>query len=414
MIFKKLLILYASMLLLFVGAMTCVNSIPFTRIADNTQASNEILRQEGLDYSVPDVQFFRIDNFTNYVMLNLAASVNENQPFLSVFNSHSLWNRPAEEFDSLIQDIIDCKRAQNCDELEFGNYARYWHGYLIPLRSLLTITDINGIRIINYGIIFLLFIYCCIKIYKRFSLSVLTFFIGTFLLVGLPMIPLSPQLTTCFFITLLACATLLCCPKITNNKAFVYFFFSVGGLTSFMDFLTAPLLTLGIPLTLALLLHKNENPWRYMISACCAWMAGYALIWISKWFLTAIFTDIPVFSDAMGAMLYRIGEGGEEVHINNPFLQIILSRPVLILFLLLYLGLGVFLYLKNPSGRIRSSLVFYAVAAFPLVWYVVLYEHSIQHNFFTWRIIAVSLFAFFIFIHLILRRNTSSNEPPHH
>lgn len=410
MIFKKLLILYASMLLLFVGAMTCVNSIPFTRIADNIQTSNEIFIQEGLYYSVPDFHFFRLDNFTNLEMLNLAVSVDDKHPFKSVCGSPSFWDGP---IDSIVQDVIDCKRAQNCDELEFGNYARYWHGYLVPLRSLLSFTDIRGIRIINYFVIILLFVYCCIKIFKRFPLPVLIFFIISFVLVGLPMVPLSPQLTTCFFITLLACAALLRFPDISRNEhTYICFFFAVGGLTSFMDFLTAPLLTMGIPLIL--LLYNDKNPWRCLVNACWAWGIGYALLWISKWCLAALFTDIPVFSDAMGAMLFRMSKGGEAVHINNPFLQIILSRPALILFLLFYIGLGVYLYLKNPSGRIRPLLVFYTIAAFPLGWYVILYEHSVHHNFFTWRIIAVSLFAFFIFIHLILRRNTSSNEPPHH
>ena len=317
-----------------------------------------------------------------------------------------LWNGP---IDSIVQDVIDCKRVQNCDELEFGNYARYWHGYLIPLRPFLSFTDIRGIRIINYCVIILLFVYCCLKIFKRFPLPVLIFFIVSFLLVGLPMVPLSPQLTTCFFITLLACAILLRFPDISRNEhAYICFFFAVGGLTSFMDFLTTPLLTMGIPLVL--LLYKDKNPWRCMVNACWAWAVGYALLWGSKWCLTALFTDIPVFSDAMGAMLYRISEGEESVHINNPFLRIILSRPALIFFLLLYIGLGVFLYFKNPSGRIRSHLVFYAVAAFPLVWYVVLYEHSVHHNFFTWRIIAVSLFSFFVFFYLILQQKSSKEK----
>lgn len=406
MIFKKLLVLYASMLLLFVGAMTCVNTIPFTRIADNAQTSAEILRQEGTYYSVPDNHFFKLDNLTNQMMLNLAVSVDENHPFLSVCGSPCFWGAP---IDSVVQNVIDCKRAQNCNEHTFGNYARYWHGYLIPFRSLLSFTDIRGIRLINYCVIFLLFVYCCIKIFKRFPLPIFIFFIVSFLLVGLPMIPLSPQLTTCFFITLLACAVLLCFPDISRNEhAYICFFFAVGGLTSFMDFLTAPLLTMGIPLIL--LLYKDKNPWRCMVNACWAWGLGYALLWISKWCLTALFTDISVFSDAMEAMLYRISEGGEEVHINNPFLQIIFSRPALILFLLLYIGLGVFLYLKKTSERIRPLFVFYAVAAFPLVWYVVLYEHSILHNFFTWRIIAVSLLSFFIFFYLILQQKSSKEK----
>ena len=220
------------------------------------------------------------------------------------------------------------------------------------------------------------------------------------------MIPLSPQLTTCVFISLLACAVFLRFPDIGRNEhAYICFFFVVGGLTSFMDFLTAPLLTMGIPLVL--LLYRDKNPWRCMINACWAWGLGYALLWISKWCLSALFTDIPVFSDAMGAMIFRISEGGEEIHINNPFLQIILSRPALIFFLLLYLGLGALLYLKDKSGRIRSHLAFYAVAAFPLVWYVVLYEHSILHNFFTWRIIAVSLFSFSVFVYLILQQSSN-------
>ena len=99
----------------------------------------------------------------------------------------------------------------------------------------------------------------------------------------------------------------------SNEKAGLLFFI-IGGLTSFFDLLTAPLVTLGLPAIVLLLLRKKINRSGhfkdYVFILLCislSWLVGYAIIWVSKWLLASIFLHENILQDGFREVIQRTG-----------------------------------------------------------------------------------------------------------
>ena len=96
-----------------------------------------------------------MDNYTDTIMLTEAASADEAPP-LTAMMTNTAYN--VDNFETLADDLqwyIErdwAAGAQRTDApaLVPFSYARYWHGYLIWLRPLLLVTDITGVRVVQY------------------------------------------------------------------------------------------------------------------------------------------------------------------------------------------------------------------------------------------------------------------------
>ena len=119
--------------------------IPKESIKNHVQESMDIIEKEGIKYRIGDIFFFRLDNFTDALMINIAMGVNDSQPVKSAIqNTYYLQN----ENSSIIKATLDIA-DDNYQEVYAVPYPRYWHGYQLILRPLLYVTNYKGIRIIN-------------------------------------------------------------------------------------------------------------------------------------------------------------------------------------------------------------------------------------------------------------------------
>lgn len=105
------------------------------------------------------------------------------------------------------------------------------------------------------------------------------------------LVPMPGQPSATFYISFLLILWLLK----NRQKGFDYFicsFMATGVLTSYIDLLMTPVITLGLPLTIYILL-KRENAKGFHKSAgnlfvlMGSWLFGYAANWVSKWLLAA-------------------------------------------------------------------------------------------------------------------------------
>src|SRR5699024_5922954 len=73
-------------------------------------------------------------------------------------------------------------------------------------------------------------------------------------------VPMSLQFSSMFYIMFISMIVLLLYhEKIEENNLELYIFFVIGSITSFLDLLTVPLISLGIPLTTYMLLIQNKE-----------------------------------------------------------------------------------------------------------------------------------------------------------
>ena len=395
----RLAIVYLALVTTMVLLVTVVDMIPFSAIETNLRASVDALASEG-EKPVHRTRLLTQDNVTDCIMMNIAAGVDHHHPLNSAMSNKFHFNEGGSLFDAT-WNLLDGK------EVDVQDYGRYWHGYQAALRPLLLLTDYRGIRLINHLLLAALTILCLVLSYKKASRAFpLALAIGL-LCVGFLYVPLNIQYTTCFLIMFVAMIIILTRKKEHFSTRWACLgFFTLGGVTSFCDLLTTPIITLGLPLIVLCLVQKPTRACRTVLLLSVMWLIGYASIWASKWILASLITGSDIIGDAMAnARIRTVGSTTSEEGATTLFILLtvwknISSRsPLFYLFALVALAaLGaVYRFWRQPAGIIRSNLWLLLVASMPLIWFVVLMQHTYIHSFFTWRISLVTIVALILF-----------------
>jgi hypothetical protein len=132
------------------------------------------------------------------------------------------------------------------------------------------------------------------------------------------------------------------------------------------------------------------------------WFLGYASLWITKWFLAPLLTGESVMESVKENIALRLSHtvyyGGEPWQVGD-FFKMIMEKvsvhPVLPFALILLFLLFSFCIYKVIVHRTMIHQKGWLWMIFFLVpcWYLCLFNHSLQHVFFTWRALLVSVFA---------------------
>ena len=178
----------------------------------------------------------------------------------------------------------------------------------------------------------------------------------------------------------------------------------VGAVTNFFDLLTAPLLTVGVPLALYLLLSLRDGaPWlhclRRILLSGFFWVLGYGLCWAAKWAIGGAITETDIFQVAITAIFFRTS-GNEEMPVDrwetlSKNFHTVFDFPPVYLTLIISLSiLLIFVLLSRPGlKKLAGSALFLPIAALPYAWFYVLANHSELHFYFTYRIQGIAVFA---------------------
>lgn len=278
------------------------------------------------------------------------------------------------------------------------SYARYWHGYLIILKPLLTLFSYQDIRMTNLMVQGALLMALFLMMVKR-GLARYLPALGCALLCLTPFVlPLCMQYAVVYTLTLTAMLVLLTLPRVTGEGKLVIFLLT-GMATSYFDLLTYPLLTFGLPFALALLLEERSGqrllPAALGLSA--AWLFGYIGLWAGKWLLLALAGETDSLRLVWDTISTRVS--AEEVTRLSAILRnvAVLWRKPFKLAGLAVLAAGAVCWFRGRSRHKpvppALALTLTALAALPFLWYALTANHSHIHYFYTHRILAVTVFA---------------------
>ena len=206
-------------------------------------------------------------------------------------------------------------------------------------------------------------------------------------------------------ITVMFCAMLFILKKQEkHNGEDIYFwsifFVVVGAMTSYLDLLTFPLISLGIPLVLWLTLIDSQSIWKnicriFLLSL--SWAIGYVGMWVLKWGIGSIIIGENVVQNALSAAQGRMSSSTPDTTFTyfdillrqiKSSLQISWMIAVLIIIMVWIVNV-----IQNKKINIHLYITYGLVAIFPLVWYGVLKNHSYIHHRFTYRELAISIYA---------------------
>jgi len=389
------------MLLTFLSAVICANLIPRERIAANVRKTSSIISDEGTYFNPLDNTYYMRDNFTDALMVNIAMTADDNHPISSAMDA--CYTGIGSMDMPLCLTMV--ANGDTCG-LPVTKYARYWHGNQVFLRPLLTIMDLSGIRILNYICFAILFVLLAYLLYTKTDIGTCMIFMLTVYGFIIPIVPSSMQFSACFYVGLLSCLAILIWPGLVRDEtSLATTLFCIGGITSFIDLLTTPLLTLGLSLAIANILYKNKAN-RRTIVGFLSWGFGYALLWISKWIIGYLLTGFNIFSDAIGAAKFRVSNA---VILDTPSTITVEEYRIISICIVAILWIGI-IVLSKVWQKNRENNWLLAIAMLYPTWKVILFNHSQKHCFFTWRSYTITAVAILLYAYLTIKNLKYENR----
>jgi len=401
--FRNTSLLFFCLITFFSLSLTLVSIIPDQGIKKNIQESLLLLETEGdYPYVGGNQKNYQLDNFSDSYMLNIVYNIDPSKPLTSIMrNTH--FSNSKSKIESLKTQI-----DQGLD----GNmqYPRYWHGYLLTLRPLLTFSTINDIRVINQILFLLLISIIFSLLFTKISKFVAFSFVFSFAMVNFLIVPLSLQFSSSFFITLISIILILLNNGLDEKNA-PFLFFIIGSFESFFDLLTVPIITFGMPAIIILILRNKQDAYKSISKELFftsmigfSWIVGYTGIWVSKWCLASIILKENILLDGINAVIGRTGgvipywlDNGTplEIHSLTSNIKVLLNFSKPISWLLFYITPIVSLLIFSRWHKKRNALILSGllllISFLPYIWFVFASNHSAIHYWFTYRIQVVSI-----------------------
>ncbi|MBR6711732.1 MAG: hypothetical protein IKI76_01890 [Selenomonadaceae bacterium] len=395
--FLRIVIGVALSVLIGAGLMIFVYSLPTGRVVQNIQAGLQIYEREGNYPAWGSGEHSKLDNFTDAIML-----LEVTHPIAAPVQAAMLnprYGLPQDE--KPVDALIKVMHGDTSDLTEI-NYPRYWHGYLVILKPMLMMAKVNHVRMLLAYTDFILFVVALLMFYKTFGNPHALAFAAAVMTINLVSVSMSFQFSSIYVVTLTALIIMLKKNRrLMDDELYPYFFAAIGIIVAFTDFLTYPVFSVGLPLIVFYLLNKDTSL-KVMGGLLISWGVGYAGMWSGKWIAAYVLTGQNVLADGLHQIMVhaRVVSDHADAGWQISFLSAIQRNIATLghgpIRIFLFVGIIALLYVLISRRHLitrRIVLPYLFPAALPFVWYVMASGHSHIHAFFTYRGLAVTVFA---------------------
>ncbi len=384
-------IILATLLLVLVYA------LPTGRMRDNVNNSIDLFKTEG-DYKelIPGIYVGKLDNYTDSVMLAQAIYDGEESVSIKAMNVMARMSKGKNYRESLIE-YLDNGKSDGVHE-----YFWYWHGYMIYLKPLLLFFDYANIRLLNMAFVFITILFLGYEMYKRgVGKYIIPFGLALFLLSPIT-IMMSLQFSSCFYMMMLGNIVLLhFYDVLMDKKMYMFVFLFIGMGTSFFDFLTYPVVTLGIPLIWFFILNTNKSLWNmfkdFFVNTCF-WGIGYVGMWCGKWAIASVILRKNCFIQAINKIMAHTSVD-ENITIAEVFRRnfewtserayqvVMIAFLILLIVWLIKTGVDIV--------NLKCIIPILIIMLFPIAWYFFASSHAYFHYWMEYRECIVLIFGFY-------------------
>ena len=382
---------------------TIAFSLPVEPIKENLKENFEVFASE------MEFEYYRVienddatmlDLYTDALMMNTLIYESDQSHFYNAVAAHHSFN----EDQTMQQTFLDLVEGKTEGKQTYA-YARYWHGYLLPLKIALSAMTYLDFRILNLFLQILL-LGIAVKVMsehggKRLVIPLLVAFVF--------LMPVATayclQYSFIVYITLLSIILLFRFrERLNKGENAIYFFFLIGIITNYFDLLTYPLVTFGIPAVLLIFTMERRSLLSsigllFMIG--CAWLSGYAAMWIGKWTVATFVLHQNIYLDAFQQIVLRTNDEVKNLDLTyslvlNKNLKLLQRLPYALLF---YIPLAAKIpalishLIQDWKVFVQKLLLTLCFVLFPLMWILILRNHSFMHYFYTYRILIIASFA---------------------
>lgn len=378
------------------GALTAVYSLPSDGAVARLKATRAVLRAEGEYPSAVSWCYSVLDNFTDCWMLHIAAYNVKDDPLrLALENRFRMQGKRGDDaFAGLLQYNWNKPEKKRYE----GSYSRYWNGYLVWLRPLMQVADYAAIRRINLVFQLCLTAAVLLVMARRGRRALMVPWLIVWGMLAPPALWRSLQYTSVFSVMSLATLGVL----LEGRRERLWAVFTLCGVaTAYFDFLTYPLAALGVPLAIALHIHREGGLRARAARLVCwsaLWCAGYLGMWGMKWALATALTCENVIGDALAQILYRSSATdalGGHASLGRTWLRNVAA-----------VGLNPFTVAGVVYGAVRAirslragrlsredAVLFGFLALLPFAWFAVVRNHSYIHCQFASKALVVTAMA---------------------
>ena len=402
---KGVMLTFASVGIIAIILLFLVYMLPTERMLSNARKSIPLFEKLGVSQPVVwGYEATTLDTYTDMWMMRIAFYSGDESVLQKCMNNYyyGYTDGQAENAGGGMIAYLN-----GLDGYQRLSYARYWHGYLVVLKPLLYLFDYGDI-IEMLKLMQLTLVALCIALLERAKLArCIPAMIAMLGCVEFHVIGMSMQFSWVFMIAIISSIYFL---RINEEKIYsscVDLAFLVTGMcTSFFDFLTYPVFTLGIPLTIVILRRSVGNQkgrlFFFTLIDSLYWLFGYAGMWALKWILCTVFTGENIIMDGINSILER--SGGDVMGTKVGFLEVISENvwrlekypyALIVICTIIFLLLGRGHFTKAPKEMAASYLF---VICIPFFWYAVSRNHSYIHAYFAYRELGISIFAGLCFL----------------
>lgn len=401
----KLCVLLCGSLLAGLLLLWCAFLLPEGSIMNHAVSSAETFSYEGIDAAVGYAYSERLDNWTDALMIGNACYQKEGAGALE---RAAAAYRPDYRGENPIASLEAYMKSQ--DGVGAIPYPRYWHGYLVVLRPLLMVTDYMGIRTMN-TIAFAVVLLVLIGVILRKKQWELLLPLGATILFLRPLsVVHSLQFSTVFYPMMLSVIACIVFQKwVLRDEHFVYLIFMNGVWIGYLDLLTYPAASLGVLLTVLMMLQKHvkvAERIRQLVLSSAAWGFGYFGMWGGKWFISSAILHQNVLSDALSQAQVRVSGSYGEHHFSRVmvfarnlgagFIGVLVPAAIFFVLLTVFMLWRRRECLKTREGWMAvtsRAIPYLLICLIPFVWYSIFTNHSYIHIIFTYRTLAAAVCA---------------------
>ena len=383
-----------------VGLLVGSSLLPRDTVNANIAADATVLRDE-TNERVWLGKGYLLDNNMDALMLNTAVIPAHDAVEAALLASHYASDGSAPE---ALVERVRLGLEPN------ATYERYWHGYTPVLRVAMLVMTYSWWRLINAALLVGLLLTAVGLAWRNLGIVPALAVVGVALLVAPTAIGPSLQYASVAYLALGGTiAVTLLAPRFEPSTYDLELFAAIGALTAYFDLLTAPLLTLSLPL-LVLVLAPRGDRLRSALRATAAWAGAFGAFWAAKWVIGQVLWG-GVFADIVYNVGYRTGAtGSTATDLSGRWWSILVNQfyhvpmwlwpadptprnatltLVGLLLVAVAVWVGFALWKGVRPGAWRHCAPLFVVALAPYAWLFVLSEHSTTHSYMTFRILAV-------------------------
>lgn len=376
-----------------------VFAIPTDWMEEHVSSSAAIFEEEG---AYPESNILgahsTLDNWTDAIMLLEASHCNDTGLLDRAIHVY----RPTIEGENPAQVLVSY--YADGAEAQIISYPRYWHGYLVFIKPLLSVFSYGQIRMLNAVFVAVLaMLFIAVLYYKKMARYIIPYVIAL-LLIDPFAISQSIQFTTIYTIYTIASIVLVLKQDWLEEsiERLALFFVIVGCATSYFDFLTYPLVTFGVPAILYLCFTKRplKETAKTLLLVLVSWFIGYAGMWAGKWILGTLLGNENIIMDALSTIFLRSstldvsGQSFSLFRVLKAQLYHFIT-PAFGLAAIYVIITGIYFLKHSPKKKISDLtwMLYIGISLLPILWFIGASNHSYVHHWFTYRECIISAFS---------------------